>query len=274
MRGRCVDLVQPAGRGRARFEQCDGPRELALLAGEDGVERWHVIRQGDVALLDHRGDHPDEAEALAVLGGEDADPLLGEEGDLLGDDHAAATAVDPDVPGASALEEVSQVGEVLDVPALVRRDRDALYVLLDRGTHDRLDAAVVPEVDDLAALGLEDPAHDVDRRVMPVEQAGGGHEPDGVTRKAVLGHRAPLVRSPTSGRSVPWMTDIRISMFFTQRYPQVGPSSGRNDRIGAAPTSAAGLRPAGPRWRGSVRGRGCGSWRRGRAGCERRSRGA
>ena len=32
------------------------------------------------------------------------------------------------------------------------------------------------EVDHLAAAGLQDPAHDVDRRVMAVEQAGRRHE--------------------------------------------------------------------------------------------------
>jgi hypothetical protein len=39
-----------------------------------------------------------------------------------------------------------------------------------------VDAAVVAEVDDLGALGLDQPAHDVDRGVVAVEQAGGGDE--------------------------------------------------------------------------------------------------
>ena len=41
------------------------------------------------------------------------------------------------------------------------------------------------EVDHLGALGLEDPPHDVDRRVVAVEQAGGGDEPDGVSSGGV-----------------------------------------------------------------------------------------
>jgi hypothetical protein len=34
----------------------------------------------------------------------------------------------------------------------------------------------VPEVDDLGALTLQDPPHDVDRGVVPVEQARRGDE--------------------------------------------------------------------------------------------------
>src|SRR5690606_6071665 len=39
-----------------------------------------------------------------------------------------------------------------------------------------LDAAVVAEVDDFRTLGLDQAPHDVDRRVVAVEQAGGGDE--------------------------------------------------------------------------------------------------
>ena len=51
-------------------------------------------------------------------------------------------------------------------------------VLVHRGHDDLLDRAVVPEVDDLGARRLEDPAHDVDRRVVSVEQARRGDEAD------------------------------------------------------------------------------------------------
>jgi hypothetical protein len=92
------------------------------------------------------------------------------------------------VRGATGVEQLAQVGEVLDVAALVRRDGHPLGVLLDDGAHDALDAAIVAEVDHLAALGLQDPPHDVDRGVMAVEQAGGGDEADGVPWRGVLGH--------------------------------------------------------------------------------------
>ena len=76
----------------------------------------------------------------------------------------------------AALQQVDHVLEVLDVPALVAADRDALHVFLQRRGDDVVDAAVVAEVDDLGSHALQDAPHDVDRRVVAVEQAGGGDE--------------------------------------------------------------------------------------------------
>jgi hypothetical protein len=86
------------------------------------------------------------------------------------------------VLAAAAAQQVDHVLEVLDVAALVGRDRDALRVLLQRGRDDFVDRAVVPEVDHFGARSLQDPPHDVDRRVVPVEQARCGHEADLVLR--------------------------------------------------------------------------------------------
>ena len=98
-------------------------------------------------------------------------------GDLLRDDHSTATAVDLHVSGATLSEPLDEVGEVLDMAALVRRDGDALDVLLEGGGDDLFDAAVMAEVHDLDTLRLEQPAHDVDRRVVAVEQARRRDEP-------------------------------------------------------------------------------------------------
>jgi hypothetical protein len=57
-----------------------------------------------------------------------------------------------------------------------RTQRDAVGVFLQRGAHDVLDAAVVAQVHDFRALRLDQPAHDVDRRIVAVEQAGRGNE--------------------------------------------------------------------------------------------------
>ena len=51
-------------------------------------------------------------------------------------------------------------------------------VLVERRDDDLLHRAVVPEVHHLGPRGLEDPAHDVDRGVVPVEQARRGDEAD------------------------------------------------------------------------------------------------
>ncbi len=78
--------------------------------------------------------------------------------------------------------------------ALVGGNGDGLGVLLDCGVDDFLDRTVVAEVDDLGALGLEDPAHDVDRRVVTVEERGGGDEADLVRCLVAIGgcHRPSL----------------------------------------------------------------------------------
>jgi hypothetical protein len=79
-------------------------------------------------------------------------------------------------------KQVDHVLEVLEVPALVGGHGDALHVLLQRRAHHLVDRAVVAEVDHLRARALQDAPHDVDRRVVPVEQARGGDEADLVLR--------------------------------------------------------------------------------------------
>jgi hypothetical protein len=94
--------------------------------------------------------------------------------DLGRHDHTATATEDLDVLAAARLEQVDHVLEVLDVPALVRADGDALGILLQGGGHHLVDRAVVAQVDHLGAHALQDAAHDVDGRVVPVEQAGSG----------------------------------------------------------------------------------------------------
>src|SRR6476620_8065774 len=77
------------------------------------------------------------------------------------------------------------------MPALVGRDRHAVYVLLDRRVHDLPHRPVVSEVDHLGALGLEDPPHDVDRGVVPVEQGRSGDQSDGTRGTMQIIHGGP-----------------------------------------------------------------------------------
>ena len=120
---------------------------------------------------------------MAVLGGEDRDARLGESFDLRRDDDAAATSEDADVAGALFAEQLDEVLEVLDVTALIGADGDGLDVLLDGCIDDLLHRAVVPEVDHLGALRLQDPPHDVDARVVAVEQARRRHHANRVLRR-------------------------------------------------------------------------------------------
>ena len=122
--------------------------------------------------------------------------MRGEHRDLLGHDDAAAAAVDADVAGALGGQAVREVGEVLDVAALIGRHRDRDRVLLEHRLHDVVDAAVVPEVDDLGTLRLEDAPHDVDRRVVTVEEARRGHDAHGMRRNVQrLGRECPTRRN-------------------------------------------------------------------------------
>ncbi len=182
------------------------------ITGVEAVDGRGRDRQVDVAPADHQVDHPGQPELLAVLRREDpCDPALVQQRDLPRDDHPAATAVDLDVPGAALAQQLDQVGEVLDVPALVRADGHALHVLLDRGGDHFVHRAVVPEVDHLGTVALQDPPHDVDRRVVPVEQARGRHEADGVLRcvhprrssRSIVGHPTILARGAAAARVRP-----------------------------------------------------------------------
>ncbi|OIQ68697.1 hypothetical protein GALL_497060 [mine drainage metagenome] len=80
------------------------------------------------------------------------------------------------MPGALRAQPVDHVAEKLDMPALIAGDGDAVGVLLDGGGDDLVHAAVVPKVDDLRPHADEDAPHDVDRRVVAVEQRRCGDE--------------------------------------------------------------------------------------------------
>ena len=96
--------------------------------------------------------------------------------------------------GTGIAQGFTQVGEVLDVSALIRRDGHAIGILLD-GSPDHVgDAAVVPEVDHLGALCLQDAAHDRDGCVVAVEEARCRDEAQGSIAHATS--RCPTSRAP------------------------------------------------------------------------------
>ncbi len=127
--------------------------------------------------LHHVLDHLDQAELHAVVRVIDALDAVGLQFlDFLGRDGAAAAAEHAHVAGAALAQHVDHVLEVFDVAALVGRQRDRVGVFLQRGAHDIFHRAVVAEVNHFRALRLDDPPHDVDRRVVAIEQAGRGDE--------------------------------------------------------------------------------------------------
>ena len=194
------DLVEQRRVEASALGAGDGARDGEAVTGEDLLGRHRTLGpEVDVAVGDDGVDHPHQAHLLAVLGGEDRDARRAQTGDLRRDDDAATAADDLDVARTLGAQRLHEVLEVLHVPALVGRDRDALDVLLERGGHDLLHGAVVTEVDHLAALAHEDPPHDVDRRVVPVEERGRGDEADRVLRDVEVGH-AQIVGLPSITR--------------------------------------------------------------------------
>ena len=121
--------------------------------------------------------HTVQAKLSAVLGCIDAlDAMPLQSFDLVRRDRSAAAYDHANVLAATLPQHVHHVGEVFVVTALIRACGDRVRVLLDRGPDDLRDAAVVAEVDDLGAVGLQQAADHVDRRVMTVEERGRGDE--------------------------------------------------------------------------------------------------
>ena len=186
----------------------DRPRDRGPVAGEHRLGlRRPELHEVHVAALDHRADHPDQPHPLAVLRGEDDHAAAAEPLGLVGDDDPAAAPDDLDVAHPAGAQQLDEVLEVLQVSALVRRDRDALDVLLDGGVDDLLHRPVMPEVHDLGALALQDPADDVDRCVVAVEEARSGDDADRMGQRGVgQRHGRPLGNGSHSilGRPSNW----------------------------------------------------------------------
>src|SRR6185437_9476841 len=121
--------------------------------------------------------------ASAVIGGIDAcNTIPVQFFDLLRQDGTTAAAKETDMTTAIGFQQILHVLEELDMPSLVGSDSDTLHVFFDGAFHDLGDRTVVTQVDDLGALGLHDPAHDIDGGIVPVKKSRGGDQPDFVYR--------------------------------------------------------------------------------------------
>ena len=176
--------------------------QLRVGCAQLGEVRPVQLPEREVGTGDHVVDHPLETEAAPVVGRVDpGDAVAGELLAFLGEDGAPSTPEDPDVLGPAVHGQVPQIPEELHVAALVRGHRDRLGVLFDRRIDYLLARPVVPEMDDLGPRGLEDPPEDVDRSVVPVEQGGGGDEPDLVRRPRLfpVAHRISAIIGDNPG---------------------------------------------------------------------------
>ena len=156
----------------------------ASLAVRQCVQRGgSVLREIDVASLNHRQDHAGQAHALAVFGAEDFGDAVGLQfSNLGGNDDAAAASEYLDARAAAFFQQVNHVFEVFDMPALIAGHGDGMRVLLQSSGHDFVNRAVVAEVNDFSAVGHQNAAHDVDGGVVTVEERGRGDKANFVGR--------------------------------------------------------------------------------------------
>src|SRR6185437_15784341 len=141
----------PASR-RDVLEQCDGAGDLGVIAG---VERPRLVSRldGRAYAGKYIVHHPVEAQPAPILRCVDAlDAVALQRFDLVRRDGPAATHDDADVLAAALPQHVHHVREVFVVTALIRACRDRIRILLDRGSDDVSDAAVVAQVDHLGAV--------------------------------------------------------------------------------------------------------------------------
>ena len=154
------------------LQRGDDLRQGPAIARDERVDgRRRQWRQILVGACHHVVDHALQAHLLAVTDRVEMGDAVGVQFlDLVRDDDAAATAEDLDVFAAALAQQVHHVLEELDMAALVRGDGNALRIFLQGGVDDLLHRTVMAEVDDFGAGALKNPAHDVDRGIVAIEQ--------------------------------------------------------------------------------------------------------
>src|SRR6266545_4909199 len=214
--------------GRAVLERRDQPSKPPAVASLHAARLLgHMQRRVLVAAREHVVDHALQTHLLAVFGRINARDAVGLQlANLLGDDHPAAAAEHLDVFSPALAQQVDHVLEVLEVTALVGGDRDPLDVFLQRGGHDFVDRAIVPEMDHFGAARLQDAAHDVDCGVVAVEERRRRHEADlvlrlvfGVPGGTQIGHGCP--NASGSGWRKGRLLDVYVNV---KRAPSLGHS--------------------------------------------------
>ncbi len=97
-------------------------------------------------------------------------------------DGSTSTTKDADVLTTGFIKQLANVGEVLDVTALIGCECHGVSVFLNGAIHDGLCGLVVAQMDDFCSGGLNETTHDVDGGVMAVKQGRSGNDANGSSR--------------------------------------------------------------------------------------------
>ena len=200
-----------------------------------------VVEEVDLAGEAHQVvNHAKQAHRSAVIRRVDLRNARFMEGfDLRRRDGTAASTEDSDVFAAGLIEQLANVGEVLHVAALVGGQRYRVGVFLNGTIDDVPCRAVVTKMNHFRTGGLNQPAHDVDGRVVAVKQRSGGDDAhrSGARREVGLA-RLHVAHGPTWDfgfiKSAPgsvvriWHGQRTSSMFVTAHtVPPFIPPTGR-----------------------------------------------
>ena len=127
--------------------------------------------------MQHILDHAIQPKPLAVLWRiHAADAVFLEQRYLLRQDDSASAREDTNVRGIPFTQPVDHVLEKLDVSSLIGGDRNGVCVFIQGCSYDLVNAAIVAEMDHLATVPHQQPADNIDARVMSVEQTGSRYE--------------------------------------------------------------------------------------------------
>src|ERR1700681_1253800 len=94
-----------------------------------------------------------------------------------GKNRSTSTTKNADMAATTFVEQVTEVFEKFHMSALVGCEGDGLYIFFDGCFGNFMYTSVMAQVNDFDTFGLQDPAHDIDSSIMPVEKRGSRNNP-------------------------------------------------------------------------------------------------
>ena len=89
---------------------------------------------------------------------------------LRGRDGASATTEDSDIFPSCSIEQLSNIGEIFHVAALIGCEGNRMCVLFDSRLHHIECASIMTEMNHFTTCSLNQTPHDIDGRIVTIEQ--------------------------------------------------------------------------------------------------------